>query len=237
MPRTARQPVEVAAVKQKILDVALDLMLTEGFTALSMRKVAAHSSMTAANIYNYFSNKDEIYLAIQTRGFEMLLERFAVIAQEVMPPLSKIKALIRAYLDFGLQHAGLYEIMFTRNTPKFADYVGTPLEPTAAVEKNTALQLAALAAQVISDLISTRPDLKGLDPAYQTVQLWTALHGIVSLYNSRVLQEADEQYTATMERLAADLLRPFEDGASDSRRKKNRNSKDPNANRRSSNAE
>ena len=31
-----------------------------------MRKIATKVSMTAANIYNYYSNKDEIYLAIQT---------------------------------------------------------------------------------------------------------------------------------------------------------------------------
>ncbi|MEZ4549411.1 MAG: TetR family transcriptional regulator [Desulfobacterales bacterium] len=36
---------------------------------MSMRKLAGRLKMTAANIYNYYQNKDDLYLAIQTRGF------------------------------------------------------------------------------------------------------------------------------------------------------------------------
>ncbi len=209
MPRTPRNPREIAVIRRKILDVSLDILLEQGFTALSMRKIAARLSMTAANIYNYFSNKDEIYLAIQTRGFEILLARFVEIEQRPLDLRIKIKAMIRAYLDFGISQPDQYEIMFTRNTPKFIDYVGTPLEAAAGIEKSTALQVAAVTTRVISDFMEKHPGPNPSDPAYRTIQLWTALHGVVSLYNSRVLQEADENPEATMERLTEELLLPF----------------------------
>lgn len=205
MPRAPRTPDEVENIRRHILDAAMEIMLAEGFAALSMRGIASRLSMTAANIYNYFSNKDEIYLAIQTRGFETLVKQFSEIAAEAIAPRDKLKAMIRAYLDFGLTHADQYEIMFTRNTPKYADYVGTPLEPVATVEKETALQVAEIAARVGSEL--------GLpDPVYRTLRAWTALHGIVSLANSRVLQEADENAAESLERLIRDLTDTLLDG-------------------------
>ena len=64
MPKSARDHGEVELIKEKILDTALDILFDQGFSSLSMRKIALGTKMTAANIYNYFSNKHEIYLAI-----------------------------------------------------------------------------------------------------------------------------------------------------------------------------
>jgi len=39
-----------------------------------------------------------------------------------------------AYLKFGMENPEYYEIMFSRNTPKYIDYQGTAIEPTAFYE-------------------------------------------------------------------------------------------------------
>ena len=87
MPKPIRSPKEVETVKNDILKTALKLMCDEGFDALSMRKLAARLKMTAANIYNYYENKDDLYLAIQTRGFQMIVDRFSEIydSDELIP--------------------------------------------------------------------------------------------------------------------------------------------------------
>jgi len=65
MPKATRSPEEVKTVKNEILETALSLMCEDGFDALTMRKLALRLKMTAANIYNYYTNKDDLYLAIQ----------------------------------------------------------------------------------------------------------------------------------------------------------------------------
>ncbi len=79
MPKAAWTRDKINNTKEKILDVALKLIIEEGFNKLSMRKIAARLGITAANIYNYYSSKDEINLMIRVRGFEML---FSMLSKE-----------------------------------------------------------------------------------------------------------------------------------------------------------
>ena len=209
MPKAVRKKEDIEAVKQVILDAALEIMIKKGFAQLSMRKIAAQVSMTAANIYNYFSNKDEIYLAIQTQGFLALYVRFQEITTAGSDSLSTLKQLTRAYLDFGIQNAELYEIMFTRNTPKFADYLGTKLEPAAIVEKQAAVRVLELTSGLIFELIAKQSPASQEEAQYRAIYHWTALHGIVSLYNSRVLQETIEVTETIINKLINDLMLPL----------------------------
>lgn len=209
MPKPVRKQEVIDAVKQVILDAALDIMIKEGFAQLSMRKIGSRVSMTAANIYNYFSNKDEIYLAIQTQGFIILYEQFEKIDGESFDTVAKLEKLTRAYFDFGTQNPELYEIMFTRNTPKFSDYIGTKLEPAAIIEKQAALRALELTSEVIFRIMAEHPEHSQEQARYRAIYHWTSLHGIVSLYNSRVLQETIDITEETIEKLTTDLLLPF----------------------------
>ena len=75
MPKTPRSEQKIQQVKDRILDIALDIIHQNGFSALSMNKLGAAMHMTAANLYNYFQNKDELYLAVVTQGNLLLLEK------------------------------------------------------------------------------------------------------------------------------------------------------------------
>ncbi len=210
MPKSARPPGDVELIKEKILDAALDILFDQGFSSLSMRKIALGTKMTAANIYNYFSNKDEIYLAIQTRGFSLLYERFCEIEKIIKDPFARMRQMIRAYIDFGLNCPDQYEIMFSKNTPKYSDYIGTSLEPAAMVEKQTALGVARLSTQTILDMTKENSCPTDIEAAgYRTIRIWTALHGIVSLMNSRVLREVNQDTDGIIKKLVDDLMTPF----------------------------
>ena len=207
MPRAIRNPEEIEAVKEGILQTAMAIICEEGFNQLSMRKLATRLKMTAANIYNYYSNKDEIYLGIQTKGFAMLFESFQEVYQGQKEPEERIRSMIRAYLDFGMNNPDYYEVMLNRNTPKYADYVGTKLEPVARIEKNTALQIADITTKILSETFGNAITLE--EARFRTIQVWTALHGVVSLYNNRVLQEMGEDLDTVIERIVGDMLLPI----------------------------
>ncbi len=207
MPKPARNPGDIEIIKEKILDVALDILFDQGFSNLSMRKIALGTKMTAANIYNYFSSKDEIYLAIQTRGFSLLYEGFCEIKKNNRDPFARMRQMIQAYIDFGLKYPDQYEIMFSKNTPKYSDYIGTTLEPSATLEKQTALGVAQISTQTILEM--TKEDPCPEKAGYQTIRLWTALHGIVSLMNSRVLREVNQDTATIIGKLTNDLMWPF----------------------------
>ncbi|MCK5680918.1 helix-turn-helix transcriptional regulator, partial [bacterium] len=62
MPKAPRTPEEVELVRQAILDAALKIIVEDGYKGFSMRKLGRSMGMTAKTVYNYFINKDEIYL-------------------------------------------------------------------------------------------------------------------------------------------------------------------------------
>lgn len=54
----------VLDTRQKILQAASDLFMNLGFQATSTRMIAQQAGITQPNLYHYFANKEEIYLAV-----------------------------------------------------------------------------------------------------------------------------------------------------------------------------
>ncbi|MCX6227111.1 MAG: TetR/AcrR family transcriptional regulator, partial [Bacteroidia bacterium] len=201
MPKTTRAAEEVIGIKDRILEIALQHLIEDGFEHFSMRKLAARLGMTAANIYNYFTNKDELYLHIQTRGFEMLYDFLHEAYKRSAVPEKKLENMIRAYLKFGMENPEYYEIMFSRNTPKYADYKGTPMEKVALLEKQTALKSADITIQALSDLFTNNKTVHIDTIRFRMLQIWFTLNGMINLFNSRVLQEVDDHADAIIKRM------------------------------------
>lgn len=203
MPRIARSEKEISAFKEEILDAALGIIIAEGFERLSMRKIASKLGLTATALYSYYRNKDELYFYIRIRGFELLHERFANALSFSKKPYEKIRACIKEYIRFGKEYPDYYEVMFlSRSVPKFLDCIGTPLEEVARREKETALRPFLLIAKEIAAHASI--DIR--KARYLTIRLWTELNGIVSLLNSRLLREVEEDTETLIERLSRDVV-------------------------------
>lgn len=65
-------------IRQTVLDVASKEFMLYGFKDTSMRSIAKQAGVTLSNIYNYFRNKDEIFVAVLTpllNAFEQLSEK------------------------------------------------------------------------------------------------------------------------------------------------------------------
>lgn len=207
MPKPTRPPEDVEAVRQQILAAAVEIICEQGFIALSMRKLAARLGMTAANIYNYFANQDELYLTIQRMGFEQLRERFRVIGEGDMAPLEKLNGIINCYLEFGFGNPGYYEIMMDINAPRYSDYVGTAVEDLAARAWQCATDCALITAGVIAGV--TGEPISSPEVEYQTLKLWISVTGMVTLHNRRIWPDVRQSPDEVMRRMAAELLLPF----------------------------
>ncbi len=206
MPRISRSPETIDAFKQSILDSALSIIIESGFEKLSMRKLASTLGITATTLYNYFLSKDDLYFHIRIHGFELLYECLDQACSPHDDPFERLKSVVRAYLRFGFQNMDYYEMMFlSRSVPKFLDCVGTPLEEVARREKDTSLKPLYLVIEKIAGL----PDVEKSDLRYLTIRLWTELNGIVSLHNSRLLREVEDDIDGLVSRIASDICGRF----------------------------
>ena len=209
MPKVSRGPDELKEVKDRILEVAIKLINEMGFNNMSMRKLASKLGMTATNIYNYFSSKDELYLIIQTKGFNIMYDNFVDSCIGIKDPGLKLKNVLTEYLSFGIGSPNWYNIIFSMDTPKYADYRDKEIEPIAYLEKQAGLKLIDFTSNIVNELCQVK-GLSEMNARFRTIQIWTQLHGIVSLYNSRVLQEVEEDTETIITMLVDDFIQNLE---------------------------
>ena len=210
MPKAARTPEEVETAKQRILEKALDIITERGYEGLSMRRLGRHLGMTAATVYNYFQNKEEIYLHVLTRGFELLSDDMLRASKSTDEPFEKLRAVLKAWLHFGLNQSNYYDIMLTLYIPKYRDFVGGPLEPLARKELTTALRVMDLIIRVLEELADTYGNIRKEDAQIHFIRIMTAIHGVVSLYNNTILVYVHDHPEDILDSLVESHLSFFE---------------------------
>jgi AcrR family transcriptional regulator len=65
-----RAPEAAVNTRERILDVALDLFIAQGFDGTSLRQIAEQLGVTKAAIYYHFESKDDILMALHLRLHE-----------------------------------------------------------------------------------------------------------------------------------------------------------------------
>ena len=213
MPKKPRTPDEVAAVKQAILDAALEIISEHGYKGFTMRKLGTRMGMAAKTIYNYFVNQDEIYLHVLTRGFELLHADLLACCRADNTPYEKLQAMVAAWVDFGLNQSNYYDIMLTLYVPKYNDFVGSPLEPLAYRELQAALENVKLFITVLEEMAREYGNIKTEDARTHFMELLVGLHGIVSLYNNTILNYVHPRPIDIIEPLVAALTARFDPAA------------------------
>jgi AcrR family transcriptional regulator len=148
-----------------ILAAARELAETEGWDAVTTRRLAASIDYSQPVLYSHFKGKAEIMAAVATRGFEELATRLGVATATAAADV--LRRVCAAYLDFARSRPVVYEAMFVLPTKiKFAS-------------EETPPALRAAFSALVTALGPDRPELDFLAEL-----LWSALHGMVVLEQS-----------------------------------------------------
>jgi len=183
---------DAKAVNSTILQHALELFIEHGYDGFSMRKLARPMGIAPKTIYNYFQNKDEIFLHLLIKGFEQLHQTFETAIEGLKDPCDSLSAAIRTYIDFGIENANIYNLMFTLHLPKFNDYIGTTLEDLAHHELNTALRCNGLMMEIIKACAGLNHSFSENDFRFELIQIWSCMHGYVANINNTALSYIHE---------------------------------------------
>ena len=208
MPKAPAGPEVVEAIRERILKEALFIINKDGYANLSMRKLALRLGFTAKTIYNYYSNKDELYLMVLIKGFQELTEQFRAAYLSSENPVEKMRSAVHAYVRWGIENKHYYNIMFSMDTPKYTDYVGTKMEGVADQQNRIALQVAEIGTAILTEVALYNGSISTDEVPYRLLHVWSTLHGMVSLYISRVTLEVWDLQGA-IDRILEEVLRPF----------------------------
>jgi hypothetical protein len=102
---------EIVVQKQRIMDEAANAMASEGISQLSMRALATSVNMTAANLYNYFPSKRQLFIETTQRGYELLDSYTKEGVASFEEPRDKLAGLLKSAVRFAHDWTGYWELM------------------------------------------------------------------------------------------------------------------------------
>ena len=77
MTKKRRIGAEDSTTRKALLDAAMHLMVTEGYAAVTSRRVAARAGLKPQLVHYYFRTMDDLFIALVRRGAEQNLARQA----------------------------------------------------------------------------------------------------------------------------------------------------------------
>ena len=172
-----RRERERSETRDKILDAARELFVSEGFEGVSMRKVAEKIEYSPTAIYVHFHDKQELFLELCHADFRRLAESFVQLAQ-IADPVERLRRIGHAYMEFGLENPNHYRMMFMTAHPQLSDEVEKKKFGKGNPEED-AYEFLRLTVQEAVSKGAFRPELTDADLIAQT--LWANVHGVVSL--------------------------------------------------------
>jgi AcrR family transcriptional regulator len=100
----------VASTRERILDAALELFLTQGEQHVTMRQIAAVIGVTPMTIYRHFEDKEALQLAVLDAGYKVFgsyLDR-----PTNGSPLDALREMSDGFFDFAVDNSAYFELIF-----------------------------------------------------------------------------------------------------------------------------
>ena len=154
-----------------LLAAAGNVLVEEGASALTVRRIAAEAGCSTMGLYSRFGGKDGVVEHLFVEGFEGLIA-----AMDALPagltPVAELRACGSAYRRYALSHATHYLVMFAGSVPGFEPSLEALAVAHGSFERLVARVERGQAAGVLRD---------DVDAEAIAEVIWFTIHGAVML--------------------------------------------------------
>lgn len=185
-----------SAVRATVLDAATHLLVSEGATALTVRRISAQMGCSTKVIYTMFGGKDGLIEALWLEGFARF-ERCLLEVPMRGDPLEHVLDLGQAYRAYAIAEPEYYKVMFQGAIPGFEASAQAKIEARASFDITVA---------AVADCLRAGR-LAGGEPREIADLLWMAVHGAVSLEISGYFGAAEA--SSRYDKLCVSVITPF----------------------------
>lgn len=166
-------PERTALTRDAVVAAARDLVAEGGLDALSLRRLAARLGVTAPALYAHVQDKRDLLAALAEGQFDELVTRMDAAAG--LPPLERIRAHCRAYVQHARENPELFGVMFL-----FSPDLGPGTDLPDGAELPAATKAFGYALAAVEDA-ARDGDLATGDPLLTALALWSATHGLTTV--------------------------------------------------------
>ena len=166
-------------LKQELILCACKLCEENGYETLSMRSIAKESGVSQTAPYRHFETKESLYASVAMEGFKKLSKVTSIDTSQKVTKKKLIENSVN-YINFGLDNANTYDLMFGTAVGDFSNYPEL-LDCANATYENMRLSFAKLANDS-EEII-----------AYKCITLWSMLHGLVGILRKVAIAGVDSE--------------------------------------------
>jgi AcrR family transcriptional regulator len=156
-------------LRRAILASTLEIINSAGLEAVSLRRVARHLNVSEAAPYHHFASKQDLLAVLATDAYRGLGKRLTSALESAgSDPFDRLRACLRAYIDYGLESRGRYRLMFGEHMVDLGAYLraeGHDPGPTRVILED-----------LIAECVGTTEDAKAIENT-----AWALSHGITGL--------------------------------------------------------
>lgn len=163
------------ALREKLIAIAEALVTQGGPEALTARALAAHIGYSLGHVYNLVDDLNELILLVNARTLDRLHDELIDAAEEAKPG-QRLHGLAQAYLKFCADNPQLWALVLEHRLP-----AGAELPPDYAE------RVANLPELVLGEIRLLFPKRSAENLKRDVAMLWSAMHGLASLSQSRRL--------------------------------------------------
>ena len=175
----------MATKRDDILNSACDLYLAEGLEGFSMRQLARRVGVTAPALYRHYENKEAVLTEVVGEAYERLLQYLSR-ALEGDTPVERFRRAGRGYLDFALENARLYQMLYASR-----DVLG--MERMSGEARSQACAIGQFWHDRVREVMDAGFLEEG-DPEQVSVTLWSHAHGLIALHLRGMLDADEEEF-------------------------------------------
>ncbi|MCB0529589.1 MAG: TetR/AcrR family transcriptional regulator [Saprospiraceae bacterium] len=193
---TSRKEREKMEMRKRILDAALHLFRERGYDGVSIRNIAEAIEYSPATIYLYYKDKSEIFFALQFEAAAVKRDHLLPVA-DVESPWDRLIEFGRRYIDFGMKHPDLYDLLFITRTPM------------ESIENQECWKLGVASHSFFVETVQACVDarfFKSTDTETIAYTLWCHAHGLVSLFIRERMRMYPEEKRAALAKKSFEMI-------------------------------
>ncbi len=179
---TERKEREKERRRNEIIDAAENVFFSKGRAVATMDDVAEEAELSKGTLYLYFKNKEDLYLAINLRGMEILYGLFAEAIKKHKTGFEKVYAIGKAYFQFYNEYPDYFVALMYFESHEMDLCNEQSIAVKCKVQGHDALVILIQAIESGIKDGSIRPDVDAVKAA--TV-LWGHSSGLIQLVSTK----------------------------------------------------
>jgi len=165
--------------EKTLLDAAEDIIFSHGLRHATMDEIAEHAGVSKGTLYYYFTDKNDLYLAINNRGLLILNNQLASVITEDLPGAELLRRMGEEYMRFVQQYPNYFRAFLHHENAKTPESDTSELDEQCErqVHRTFTYTVRALQIGMQDGTIDSRHE-----PEVLALELWGSIRGLTQLY-------------------------------------------------------